>query len=187
MFRLGKTISWIFLVVFFVALAAIATTFYEADKEEQAEIKNNQLLKKGRETIDIISDFAGSLAAKRAEEELVGRAGKILKDAQEIASNTDSFLPQESMDKLDYPQVSPALVSENALPALNDLMGDSQVLIDEGKDILTDKKSLNWKESLSDVKFWEYRKTDNGAELILSSKDSQEYIIPLPFKFLSEK
>ena len=187
MLRIGKTISWIFLVVFFVALAAIATTFYEADKDEQAEIKDNQLLKKGRETIDTISNLAGSWAAKRTEEELLGRGEKLLKDIQEISSSTDSFLPLEAKDSLDYPSVTPVAISNQVMPTLSDLMGEGKDLIDEGKVVLNDEKSLSWKERLSEMKFWEYRKTDSGAEIVLSSKNSQEYLIPLPFKFLSEK
>ena len=187
MFRIGKTISGILLEVFFVALAAIATTFYEADKDEQAEIKNMSLLKKGGETIDFISNFASSWAAQRTKSEVTGKANQFLNNIQEIASSTDKFLPAEAKDQPDAPPVTLEAVSETAVPALGDLMGEGRDLLTEGKDILKNETSADLKERWSDAKFWEYRKNESGAEIILSSKNGQEYIIPLPFKLLSEK
>lgn len=186
MFRIGKTISWIFLVVFFIALASIATTFYESDKEEKAEIKNNQLFKKGGEVIETISNFIGSWATQRTESELIDRAGQLMENVQEIASNTDKFLPEEAKDGQDNPPVALDDVSDSVTSAFSDLVGEGGDLLNEGKNVLADGESSDWKDKLSETKFWEYRKNDKGAEIVLSSKNGQEYIIPLPFKFLSE-
>ena len=187
MLGIGKKISWLLLVVFFVVLAAIAATFYEADQEERAEIKDNQFFKKGSEVISFISNFTGLWTSHRSEVELVDKTAHFLGNIKNIASGTAQLLPDEASDQEDNSALSVEVLSEKADPVLEELLGNGRDWLSEGKDMLSAEKSVNLSDRISEAKFWTYRKNESGAEIVLSSKEGQEYIIPLPFKFLSEK
>jgi len=187
MLGIGKTISWIFLVVFFVALAAIATTFYESDKAEQERMRDNELLKKGQAAIDFATNLSSSLSARHTEDELVNNAGQFVDSVKNVFSEA-AFL----IEKTTPASSSPSSLSINnnqdiGQETLNDWLGDGANLLVEGKANFQSGAPVNLKDRITESKFWTYRKNGNGAEIILSSKEGREYIIPLPFKFLSEK
>lgn len=88
MFGIGKMFKTIILIVLFVALACIASYFYNSDQAKQTEIKNNSLFQKGKEIFNVVLGVSGEVANENAKKNL-GFGNKIVEKAGIFVKNTD--------------------------------------------------------------------------------------------------
>jgi hypothetical protein len=184
MFRIGKTLSWIFLVIFFVVLIGIATTFYEADQSERDKLTNNELVNKGRSLVEWTTKASGMLASNKFEQN-TGPSNKLLEFFRGLGNlvlTTKEDLP--SSDNTDQATSSIDIDKVVNIESVNTLMDEGASLLTEGADIFNKEKFTDLGAQLSDAPFWRYEKTDEGAQIILRNKAGEDYVIPLPFKFL---
>ena len=88
MLGLRNILKSIVLVVIFVALAALATYFYNSDEARQVEIKNNPLLLKGKEVLSAVFNVSSEIVDVNAEKNL-GFGHKMVEKANDVLENTD--------------------------------------------------------------------------------------------------
>jgi hypothetical protein len=183
MSSLRKTLGSIFLAAFFLALAIIAMIFYNADKQQQEEMVNTDLVQKSKAALITVVDTTGKVVTAQPTR------NPVLEDKMTAVVKSINLL--DLLNKLGTSTADVADSSEKVpgfwdriVTFFKDEWAGSQTVAPET--VPTDQivqptgaaNSLN--QSLVD-----YVKTDTGAEIIFRSKTGEEYKLPLPFKFLS--
>jgi len=195
MLGIGKTLSWIFLVVVFVVLAGLATTFYNADKIEQDKIINNDLVKKSQSIINLTTDASAILAENKLEKNFdlgnkllnivrgvgnfflsVGKGDKLI-DSDNIVSEIEAELVERDGEQL---------INKQSADKFKEFLTDGTGLLTDGQSGLELGKLKELTEGPSFKDFIKYQKNTSGAEIILKTENGPEYKISLPFKFLAE-
>ena len=88
MFGISKTLGSIVLAVVFLALAGLATFFYNLDNTGQADIVSNSLAEKGKAAVDVVLDVSGNMADSNLESN-TGFGNKMVTTARKFIENTD--------------------------------------------------------------------------------------------------
>lgn len=88
MFGISKTIGSIILAVVFLALAGLATFFYNLDNTGQADIVSNSLARKGKAAVDVVLIVSGKMADSNLESN-TGFGNKMVTTARNFIENTD--------------------------------------------------------------------------------------------------
>lgn len=204
MFGLRKSLSTLLLVVAFFVLISLATAIYNFDTGQKHDMTPNELAQtSGKAVVSAVQVGAG-LATKDVQtnngfgEKVVGLFKAIdWKTLIEKLSTSSSATKTETVKEI--PEVGQGQVVENPEDKASStfLTKLSGLVKDELKS--SDNPTVN---SLGDVtveniqtklqteevnKFIELKKTNEGAELILKAGENNEFKIPLPFKFLTDK
>lgn len=88
MFGIGKTLGSIVLAVVFLALAGLATFFYNIDKTGQTDVVSNSLAQKGKAVVDVVLNVSGDMADSNLESN-TGFGNKMVTTARNFITNTD--------------------------------------------------------------------------------------------------
>jgi len=188
MFGLRKTLGSLFLVVVFLALASLATFFYNTDQENKDKIVDNEFVQKSEETIGTLLGVSEKMTEVNVEKNI--GVGKTMADF--IARvNWRGLLMGTSTESVIDEQADLEAGSEVAMP------NDSE-LEDGSWSKFSDQIKEEWERGREGGNLpieietnelgqglFAYQKTELGAELIFTGKSGAEYKLPLPFKFLS--
>ncbi len=191
MFGLRKTLGSILLLVIFLALAALATFFYNADQAQKEEITKNELFQKGQETVETLLGASLATSETMADANLQKNIG-IGKTMADMIGKVDwrALLMGPSSDSADKTLAETTTVNAESSGASTDSVDGGfwsnlggklkteWVANQEPSDGLADSPK-------SEPNFINYQKTDKGAEIIITPKNGGEYKIGLPFKFLN--
>lgn len=88
MFGISKTLGSIVLVVVFLALAGLATFFYNIDKTGQTDVVSNSLAQKGKAVVDVVLNVSGDMADSNLESN-TGFGNKMVTTARNFIKDTD--------------------------------------------------------------------------------------------------
>lgn len=213
MFGLRKTIGSIILVVVFLALASLATFFYNADQKQKEELTNNNLIKTSgkalgtivgvSETVSdvnlqknisfgrMIADYASRVDWKG----LISGTGAAIgvtntQSNQEVDANQEKNFETDALDTGINELTT--FVEEKTATEKTDFWSKLSALAKkEWADSQADSQKVEIGEASESItpiesNYLNYQKTETGAEIIFQSKSGTAYKLPLPFKFLSK-
>lgn len=208
MFRIGKSISGIILVIVFLALAGLAMTFHNSDDQAPAQIIDSNLITQGEAIFGATVDISERLAENSLEANL-GFGNKLLNIGRSVGNfifsfkdktpelnteiNTDALenidLESLQLNNLDDGQLDPQMIVESSSEKFANAVNTFQEKIETfntENNIISSVAEQDWSDGSTELSFLRYKKNESGAEIIISSKNGREYKIPLPFKFLAE-
>lgn len=158
MFGLRKTLSTIFLLVAFFVLASLASFIYTSDqKAAQSEVADSWW-KKGGAIISTIFRASGDLAEVNLQKNI--GPGKSWSDKLRDL-DLRSLVSGETVDPFSEIKEKAISVKDKDLPDYQNLAAEADNLFN-------------------------YRRTDEGGEIVFTSKSGEEYKLPLPFGFLKD-
>ncbi len=165
MLGLRKGLKSIVLAVVFIALASLASYFYSSDQARQIEIKDNQLLKKGKELISVVLGASGEIANSSAERNL-GFGNKMVDTADDFIKNTDwqGIIDGTKTIKDSVPEDIAGYVANN------DNAADSGNAIDDLKNIAAEATEI----------------TDSVAPIVNSENSTSGFFSKVVSKFKEE-
>lgn len=196
MFRIGKSLSVIILTIIFLGLAGVASVFYNADKQQQKEMADNELFNKSKSLINITTEVSNSLANNKLSNHLnkESKAVKFIENSEAFfKSNFQRFIlssnnkKEINQDVTNYspPNTKSSFTSEKSLEDLRGLIGVDSSIVNKGQKIINNFTITDLDPEIVASNFWRYEKNDHGAEIILRSNNGMERRIMIPFKFLS--
>lgn len=180
---LRKTLGSIFLAAFFLVLAIIAMIFYNADKQQQEEMINTDLVQKSKAALITAVDTTGKVVTAQPARNpvLENKMTTVVKNIDLVALINKLGT---STDKVDDSGKKPPGFWDRIVTFFKAEWAGSQTVAPEtvptNQTIPTVGVANSLNQSLID-----YVKNDTGAEIIFRSKTGGEYKLPLPFKFLS--
>jgi len=196
MFGLRKTLGSIVMVVLFLALASLATFFYNTDQEKQKEIANSDLAQKGQIALGTLMGASESAVDVNLQKN-IGPGKTIIDYIRKIDWKTlaqEKKTGDENSD-LDF---NPEADSEVKTDSETDSSDSTPGFWSKFAGLVKKEWSDNQKEEntpteieetpptdQNEQKLFNYQKTETGAEIIFKAKSGQDYKLPLPFKFLS--
>lgn len=162
-----SAMSLVTLVVFLV-LMAIALVLYGGNEEQKAKMENNVLWQKAK----IAVDYSLALGSK-----LIGTSSEQNNDSGTLINDIDNQVTSIT------PTGNNGADSE---PGFWSGLGD-KIKNEWQKDIPTTESGLtDVDQNVGSSLNIDWQKTENGAEIILKTKNGTEYKLPLPFKFFSQ-
>lgn len=188
MFGIRKTLGSLFLVVAFLALASLATFFYNTDQEKKDEITDSELVQKGEETLGALLGASETMTEVNVQKNI--GLGKTMADFIGRINWRGLLLGTSTEPVLDG-QVNPEGEDDSATPENPEATSSSwskfSSQIKEEWDRGREGGSLAFGEEINefDQEPFVYQKTELGAEIIITAKSGSEYKLPLPFRFLS--
>lgn len=187
MFGIRKTLGSLLLVVAFLALASLATFFYNTDQERKDEITKSELVQKSEETLGALLGASGSMTEVNVQKNI--GLGKTMAD---FIGGIDwrGLLTGTSTETVSVETLSS---DENESDALKNADATSSSWSKFSKQIKdewqrgrgNDNQLLETEVNEFGKGIFVYQKNDSGAEIIINSKSGVEYKLPLPFRFLS--
>lgn len=154
MLGIRKTLWSILLVVFFMALAALATFYYNTDTKQQEKMSNNDLVKTAKVTIETLLGASEKVGETNAKKNI--GFGKVMTDW---------------INRVEWQRILEG--------------GDGPLLKNEASTIVEQTTiTKDTFKNMMNQDLFSYQKTEAGAEVIVRPKNSKEYKLPLPFKFL---
>jgi hypothetical protein len=164
MLGLRKIIGTILLVVIFLVLASLATFIYNSDQEKKEKVINNELVQEGKSVFQSLFAVSGNLADTNLQKN-IGPAKVVVEKVSQSAEATGLWVKFKE------------LVREEWNNAKEEGKQQEETMPTEETD---DQNKISVPTSV------DYKKTDQGAEIIFTSKNGEEYKLPLPFKFLNK-
>jgi len=160
MFGFRKIFGTIFMVVAFLVLATLATFIYNTDQASPENTTNN-----------IVSNVANSELVQKSQVAIGSfLAGQETSSAENLPSNnTTSKKFIDAVAKIKWQNLF-------AKKATSTNEGENENNIEKVNDI----------SSSTITKYFNYQKTESGAEVIFRAESGREYKLPLPFKFLTK-
>ncbi|MFZ4632453.1 MAG: hypothetical protein ACOYL8_04645 [Patescibacteria group bacterium] len=196
MFGLRKTLSAVLLAVFFIVLASLATSFYNSDKAQQEQVANSELVQKSQSMLGSAVGMVGNLNDKSIENN--NGFGKKIADLvsgvnwagilQGLSTNTKvSELADVGVSAIEAsgPVESGSIFSGVVAAFKDELASTREPILGPSGPIALEAIPLAIANETVSPDFFNYQKTDTGAEIIFRLKTGWEYKMPLPFKFLS--
>ncbi|MFA5131552.1 MAG: hypothetical protein WC467_03970 [Patescibacteria group bacterium] len=200
MFGLRKTVGSVLLLVVFLALATLATFFYNADQAQKEEITKNDLFQKGQATVGTLLGASLATSETMADANLQKNIGLGKTMADMIAkvdwqgllmgSNSDSTgkASSEEPELNAEPTESGSVSAEGGFwsnlggKIKNEWAANQDPSVADDSIAAGEIMTLNEESAAS---LFNYQKTDSGAEIVITPKNGALYKIALPFKFLS--
>jgi len=184
MFRIGRSLSGIILVIVFLSLAGLAMSIYNSENKKQQQEVNLEIIDKAQALAGATIEASNFFASNKLPEN-VNLGEKISNTVRSIGSFVFSSKKDEVDINLEDLEVDIASTS-----LLEELADSAPIQALSGEEKLSDisnlfQEKINYLES-ENKKVLRYEKGSDGAVLIISSKSGQEYKINLPFKFLAE-
>ncbi len=184
MFRIGRSLSGIILVIVFLSLAGLAMNIYNSENKKQQESVNLEIIDKAQALAGATIEASNFFASNKIPES-VNLGEKISNTVRSIGSFVFSSKKEEIDVNLENLKVDTANTS-----LLEDLTNSVPVQALSGEEKLEDISNL-FQEKINSLEsenkqILRYEKSADGATLIISSKNGREYKINLPFKFLAE-
>ncbi|MGI6373898.1 MAG: hypothetical protein ACOX0C_00985 [Patescibacteria group bacterium] len=179
MMGVGRTLFWIAVVVVFLSLSGIATTFYETDLGEQADLKSSQLIAKGQAAVLSFVNFASNLAKSQEGTEAVKSSSRGIKGFYQ--SLKDIFLA--AIKGRDLEETAETISTEDLLDSNQQNFSE---LIELGAETFSGEINIfnqeNYQDQIEAVAqpLFSYEKSPQGAKLVIQFKDKR-YTLPVPF------
>lgn len=196
MFGLRKTLSALFLAVFFLVLASLAMTIYNADQEDKDAMAKSEAVRKSGEAVVSIIDFSSGLAGQSMETN--NNFGKKIVEIinyidwkslfQKVATSSETGKTEEIKEISDATIAMAGAGTVGSSEFIDKISGavKNELVESQGLDpAYLNNISLQNVKTEAVNKFVDYQKTNEGAEIIFKTKHGEKYKIPLPFKFLS--
>jgi len=193
------------MVVLFLALASIAAFFYNTDQKKQEEIANSDLAQRSQIALGALVGASESIVDVNLQKN-VGPGKTIMDyirkiDWKSLAQGTTA--KEKDVDSLDGgSSYSEETGSNSEFSSEDDPEADSNNNVpgfwSKFAGLVKKEWSDNQKEenaqpeteeeptaNQSEHNFFDYQKTENGAEIIFKAKSGQDHKLPLPFQFLT--
>lgn len=199
------TISNIILIVAFLVLAAIASLLYSSDSGQREKIINNTWYQKAQSGIGAILYFSTALADLNLKKNI--GFGQNVREKITSIDLEEELGDRKASDAKDSNADGQATASEDVLAvAATGPAPDSETATSESADVEAEQsfwqrtKNLfkeEWQRSRENAEeenaasdnqlsnWFDYQKTEQGAEIIFRIENGQEYKLPLPFGFLN--
>lgn len=214
MFGLRKTIGSVILAVVFLALASLATFFYNADQKQKEDLTNNNLIKASGEALGTIVGVSETVSDVNLQKNIgfgktiadyasrVDWKGLISGTGAAIGITNTKISPETEINQ----EVTTNQENNFETDALDTGINKLTAIIEENTTTektgfwskLSSLAKKEWADSQkpetgemseivvpSEGNYLNYQKTETGAEIIFQSKSGTAYKLPLPFKFLS--
>jgi hypothetical protein len=191
MFGLRKTLGSVIVVVLFLALASLATFFYNTDQKKQEEIANSDLAQRGQIALGALVGASESIVDVNLQKN-VGPGKTMIDYIRKI--DWKSLAQGTTIEEKD---IDPSDGDSGDLEE-TDANNDTPGFWAKFADLVKKEWSDNQKEEnaqpeaeeemtvdQSEDNFFSYQKTEIGAEIIFKAKSGQDYKLPLPFQFLT--
>lgn len=215
MFNLKGAFSSCLTVVAFLVLAVLAARFYNGTGA-QTNLDNSTAYQKGQSVLNTVWSYAKVIVGINVIKNVgVGNANLERNISAAVDNYSDTNLKSDSSGvlsnlgdrikkELNLDNYSNTSTSDTASTGLNSYdIENNRPLIDLTKETVkndavtigsstvnkevNDLKNADFKEEVDSLSsFINYRKTAEGAEIIIKSKSGAEYKFPLPFKFLAQ-
>lgn len=180
MLGLRKIIGTVLMIVAFLVLASAATLIYNTDQKQKAEIADNAFLQKSQAAIGTLVGASEGLADANLQKN-IGLGTTVIEAVKGInwrgfiegtatSTGTSTEINSEVVNEIESDKKENNFWSKLKKTAKKELASDqAEVAVDPFKQ-----------------SFFDYQKTDVGAEIIFRADSGREYKLPLPFKVLTK-
>ncbi len=206
MLGLRKILSTLFLLVSFGVLILFANNIYNSDKSKDDDVSKkvveSEPVQKSLSAVTNVVDFSTKLSSQNIETN--NNFGKKIVDLMNQI-NWTVFFEKIRDNKIIFSHSATSSISEikefsgPIIATTSSTSSDSSGFVNKFTNLLKDKWDKQQEFDTSSLesavlgeasveaasKFIDYQKTNEGAEIILKIENGEEFIIPLPFKFLS--
>ena len=160
MFGFRKIFGTIFMIAAFLVLATLAALIYNTDQAAPENTTNN-----------IVSNIANSELVQQSQAAIgFFFAGQETSSVENLPSNNTT---------------SKKFIDAVAKIKWQNLFARKATSTNEGENE-NNIENVNDSSSSTIKKYFNYKKTESGAEIIFTAESGREYKLPLPFKFLTK-